>query len=85
MRNRQMIVRWLMANTSAIDTRGATAAPPTSWVDADEFATARAALLGEVQRIKWKATRGREDAVRDLRRALLIRRCGMRSSRASIG
>jgi dipeptidyl-peptidase III len=63
MRNRQMIVRWLMAHTTAIDVR--TRDDKTYYVmtDADAFRAGVGRLLAEVQRIKGE---GDYDAARTL-------------------
>ncbi len=52
MRNRQMIVRWLMANTKAIETRERDGKTFYVMTDAAEFRSGVAKLLAEVQRIK---------------------------------
>ena len=52
MRNRQMIVRWLMANTKAIETRERDGKTFYVMIDAVEFRDGVARLLAEVQRIK---------------------------------
>ena len=52
MRNRQMIVRWLMANTKAIDVRQREGKTYYVMVDARAFTEGVGRLLGEVQRIK---------------------------------
>jgi dipeptidyl-peptidase III len=52
MRNRQMIVRWLMANTKAIEERTRDGKTYYVMVDAKAFRDGVATLLGEVQRIK---------------------------------
>ena len=52
MRNRQMIVRWLMANTKAIETRQRDGKTFYVMVDAKAFREGVGRLLGEVQRIK---------------------------------
>lgn len=52
MRNRQMIVRWLMANTKAIETRQRDGKTFYVMVDAKAFRDGVGRLLGEVQRIK---------------------------------
>jgi dipeptidyl-peptidase-3 len=52
MRNRQMIVHWLMANTSAIETRRREGKTFYVMVDAAAFREGVARLLAEVQRIK---------------------------------
>ena len=71
MRNRQMIVRWLMANTKAIDVRERDGKTFYVMVDAKAFREGVGRLLAEVQRIKAEGRlRGGEEAVRDLRRAL---------------
>ena len=72
MRNRQMIVGWLMANTKAIEVaRRATARPIYVMVDAEGVPRGVGRLLAEVQRIKAEGDyAGGAEAVRDLRRAL---------------
>jgi dipeptidyl-peptidase III len=52
MRNRQMIVRWLMANTKAIDVRQRDGKTFYVMTDAVAFREGVGRLLGEVQRIK---------------------------------
>jgi dipeptidyl-peptidase-3 len=52
MRNRQMIVRWLMANTKAIETRVRDGKTYFVMVDAAAFREGIGRLLAEVQRIK---------------------------------
>jgi len=52
MRNRQMIVRWLMANTKAIETRRRDGKTYYVMVDARAFHDGIGRLLAEVQRIK---------------------------------
>jgi dipeptidyl-peptidase-3 len=52
MRNRQMIVRWLMANTKAIETRQRDGKTYLVMVDAKAFHDGVGKLLAEVQRIK---------------------------------
>lgn len=52
MRNRQMIVHWLIANTSAIDVRRRDDRTYYCMVDAGAFRSGVATLLAEVQRIK---------------------------------
>jgi dipeptidyl-peptidase-3 len=52
MRNRQMIVRWLMTNTKAIEARTRDAKTYYVMVDAKAFREGVGRLLGEVQRIK---------------------------------
>ena len=52
MRNRQMIVRWLMANTKAIEERTRDGKRYLVMVDAAAFRDGAGRLLGEVQRIK---------------------------------
>ena len=52
MRNRQMIVRWLMANTKAIDVKVRDGKTYYSMVDATAFRDGVGRLLSEVQRIK---------------------------------
>jgi dipeptidyl-peptidase-3 len=52
MRNRQMIVRWLMANTKAIEQRTRDGKTYLVMVDAKAFRDGVGRLLAEVQRIK---------------------------------
>ena len=52
MRNRQMIVRWLMANSKAIDVRARDGKTFYVMVDVKEFQDGVGRLLAEVQRIK---------------------------------
>ena len=52
MRNRQMIVQWLLANSSAIETRRRDGKTYYAMVDATAFQEAVGRLLAEVQRIK---------------------------------
>jgi dipeptidyl-peptidase-3 len=52
MRNRQMIVQWLLANSSAIDVRTRDGKTYYTMVDARAFQEAAGRLLAEVQRIK---------------------------------
>jgi dipeptidyl-peptidase-3 len=52
MRNRQMIVRWLMANSKAIDVKSRDGKTYYVMVDAKAFQEGTGRLLAEVQRIK---------------------------------
>jgi dipeptidyl-peptidase-3 len=52
MRNRQMIVRWLLANTTGIERRSRAGKTFYVMIDAVEFRAGVARLLAEVQRIK---------------------------------
>ncbi|MDO8793304.1 MAG: hypothetical protein Q7J25_01640 [Vicinamibacterales bacterium] len=52
MRNRQLIVRWLMANTKAIETRERAGKTYYVMVDAQAFRDGAGRLLAQVQRIK---------------------------------
>src|SRR4029079_3973935 len=52
MRNRQMVVRWLMANTKAIDVRTRDGKTYYVMTDPQAFHEGFARLLAEVQRIK---------------------------------
>ena len=52
MRNRQMIIRWLMANTKAIQQQTRDGKTYLTMVDAKAFRDGVGKLLGEVQRIK---------------------------------
>ena len=63
MRNRQMIVHWLMANTEAIEHRERDGKTYYVMVDAEAFRAGVATLLAEVQRIK---SEGDYDAARTL-------------------
>jgi dipeptidyl-peptidase-3 len=63
MRNRQMIVRWLMANTNAIEERSRDGKTYLVMVDARAFHAGVGRLLAEVQRIK---SEGDYDAARKL-------------------
>ena len=63
MRNRQMVVHWLMANTDAIETRTRDGKTFYVMVDWRVFREGVATLLGEVQRIKEE---GDYDAARTL-------------------
>jgi dipeptidyl-peptidase-3 len=58
MRNRQMIVRWLMANTTAIEVRTRDGKTYYSMVDAGPFREGVGRLLAEVQRIKAEGDYG---------------------------
>ena len=63
MRNRQMIVHWLMANTDAIETRRRDGKTFYVMVDVEAFRDGAGRLLAEVQRIK---SEGDYDAARAL-------------------
>ena len=63
MRNRQMIVHWLLANSTAIDVRRRDGKTYYVMVDARQFRDAVGRLLAEVQRIKAE---GDYDAARTL-------------------
>jgi dipeptidyl-peptidase-3 len=63
MRNRQMIVHWLMANTAAIDVRTRDGKTYYVMTSPDAFHEGVARLLAEVQRIKGE---GDYAAARDL-------------------
>ncbi len=52
MRNRQMIVRWIMSNSKAIDVRERDGKTFYVMIDAKQFQEGVGRLLGEVQRIK---------------------------------
>ena len=74
MRNRQMIVRWLMANTKAIEERTRDGKTYYVMVDAEAFRDGVGRLLAEVQRIKSEGDyAGGEEAVRHLRHAFRCR------------
>ena len=71
MRNRQMIVRWLMANTKAIEERHARRQDVLRDGRPQAFREGVGRLLAEVQRIKSEGDyAGREEAVRHLRHPL---------------
>ena len=85
MRNRQMIVNWLRAHTSAIDVRRRDGKTYFVMADAAAFREGVGRLLAEVQRIKGE---GDYAAARRCSRATACtstRRCATRWSRASIG
>jgi len=63
MRNRQMIVHWLMENTAAIDVRERDGKTFYVMVDAQAFREGVGILLGEVQRIK---SQGDYEAAKEL-------------------
>jgi len=63
MRNRQMIVRWLMANTAAVESRTREGKTYYVMTDVKAFRDGVGRLLAEVQRIKGE---GDYDAARDL-------------------
>jgi dipeptidyl-peptidase-3 len=63
MRNRQMIVRWLLDNTNAIDVRRREGKTYYVMLDAQAFRDGVGRLLADVQRIK---SEGDYDAARDL-------------------
>ena len=63
MRNRQMVVHWLIDNTAAIEVRQRDGKTYNVVTDAEAFRAGVAALLGEVQRIK---SEGDYDAARAL-------------------
>jgi dipeptidyl-peptidase-3 len=63
MRNRQMIVRWLLDNTSAIEVREREGKTYYVMVDPEAFREGSARLLAEVQRIK---SEGDYDAAKSL-------------------
>ena len=71
MRNRQMIVRWLMANTKAIEERTRDGKTYLVMVDAAAFreGVGTPAGRGAANQVGGRLRR-REEAVRDLRRAL---------------
>ena len=71
MRNRQMIVNWLLAHTSAIEVRRRDGKTYYVMADADAFREGVGRLLAEVQRIKGEGDdAAARRSVRDLRRAL---------------
>ena len=82
MRNRQMIVRWLMANTKAIESRTRDGKTYLVMVDPKAFRDGVGKLLAEVQRIKSEGdAAGAAEAVRHLRHPL--RREAARRSRGA--
>ncbi len=85
MRNRQMIVRWLMANSKAIDVREREGKTFFVMIDAKAFQEGVGRLLAEVQRIKAE---GDYDAAVKLFETYGVHfdaSCGTKSSRASTG
>ncbi len=79
MRNRQMIVRWLMANTKAIEERTRDGKTYLVMVDAAAFRDGVGALLAEVQRIKSEGDyAGAKKLFDDLRRPLRRASCATR-------
>ena len=71
MRNRQMIVRWLMANTKAIEERTRDGKTYLVMVDPKAFRDGVGRLLAEVQRIKSEGDyAAAQEAVRHLRHPL---------------
>ena len=84
MRNRQMIVHWLMANTKAIEKRTRDGKTYYVMVDAKAFREGVGTLLAEVQRIKSEGDyRGRASSCSKRTASISIRSCATRSSRAS--
>ena len=87
MRNRQLIVHWLMAHTSAIEVRRRDGKTFYVMVDPQAFRDGCGKLLAEIQRIK---SEGDYDAARELfeaygvhfdpalRDEIVARRCTMR-------
>jgi dipeptidyl-peptidase-3 len=65
MRNRQMVVRWLMANTKAIEVRQRDSKTYYVMVDAKAFRDGAGKLLAEVQRIKSTGDRAAAKALFD--------------------
>jgi len=65
MRNRQMVVRWLMANTKAIEVRQRDTKTYYVMVDAKAFRDGVGTLLAEVQRIKSTGDRAAAKALFD--------------------
>ena len=85
MRNRQMIVNWLRAHTSAVEVRRRDGKTYFVMVDAAAFREGVGRLLAEVQRIKGE---GDAAAARRCSRPTACtstRRCATRSSPGSIG
>ena len=85
MRNRQMIVHWLMANTKAIEKRARDGKTYYVMVDAKAFRDGVARLLAEVQRIKADGTTLRQRRCSRPTASTLTRSCATKSSLASIG
>ena len=86
MRNRQMIVRWLMANTKAIDVRERDGKTFYVMVDAKAFQEGVGRLLAEVQRIKAEGRlRGGEASCSRPTACTSTPGCATRSWRASTG
>ena len=85
MRNRQMIVGWLIAHTAAIDVRTRDGKTYYVMADAAAFRDGRGRLLAEVQRIKSEGDYdGGAGAVRDATVSISTPRFAMKSSRAWI-
>ena len=70
MRNRQMIVKWLMANTKAVEERKRDGKTFYVMLDASAFREGVGKLLGEVQRIKAEGDYPAAKTVRNLRNPL---------------
>ena len=84
MRNRQMIVHWLIAHTKAIEVRQRDGKTYYVMVDPQAFREGCGRLLAEVQRIKSEGDyRRRAGRCSRATASTSIRRCAMRSSRAS--
>ena len=85
MRNRQMIVHWLMANSTAIEVRRRDGKTYYVMVDPEAFRAGVGRLLADVQRIKAEGDyEAAQDALRDLRRPLRPGAPRRESSPASI-
>ena len=80
MRNRQMIVRWLMSNSKAIDVRERDGKTFFVMVDAKAFqeGVGRSARRGPADQVR-RGLRSGGEALRDLRRPL---RCGVSATRS---
>ena len=84
MRNRQMIVRWLMDNTKAIETRQRDGKTFYVMVDQQGFRKGVGRLLAEVQRIKAEGTTLRPSSCSSATACISIRSCATKCSVASI-
>ena len=83
MRNRQMIVRWLMANTKAIESRTRDGKSYLVMVDPKAFRDGVGKLLAEVQRIKSEGDSAGAAKLFDTTASISMRSCATRSWRAS--
>ena len=84
MRNRQMIVHWLMAHTTAIEVRTRDGKTYYVMTDPNAFRDGVGRLLAEVQRIKGEGDYDAALALFTPTACISIPRCATRSSRAWI-